>query len=522
MSFITPVAMFLPEEHRTSILDKLTELGYRTRYQPAENSVLVTNWGHRAEDAAFCTPSHSRVGKNTLIEPYNPELFLALAAMTDDPEGIKGEWWVCTAGDMSGGFTKGGCYQQVTPDMTHLRAFRDNNGIANGWGVNNLTHFRKATKEELMAQFQPKADSQQTDNQPNMKQFAWPMSITGLTDPQIRELATALKELGYFTESYLDLKNLAGDYPVLTTRYNGQTGRIGVISSAVQDLKIEGYQKDLILDLAAVCTNDTFQAGEPVTAGPGEWMYIKGYTGSPVTSISWRRPTLEELFKKHNYFPQQTKTDMNIIGYNIKPGLEPIMVARALGTTTGLTANGCFLATSGSSTDIARALKVLDVWFDPVYEEEFEVGDWITWKNDGLLKKAYQITRITPDAFYVRYRGQDIKYGKDELLSTRKSTAAEITAAQKPESKTLSLGSNNKSIEVFRDRITVAGTGTARVPLPEIIRLRDQIGGKLMTLHGFDVNLSPDIRCIRVGCVAENNLFSLAEINQVIDTAASL
>jgi hypothetical protein len=91
------------------------------------------------------------------IDHYNPELFLALAAMTDKEDGNVGEYWkfIDTA-YIGGNFTRGKIYKQHKSTINTYSAFIDNKGDYNGFfdssGGNKL-EFIKATKEEIIAYF---------------------------------------------------------------------------------------------------------------------------------------------------------------------------------------------------------------------------------------------------------------------------------------------------------------------------------------------------------------------------------
>ena len=87
----------------------------------------------------------------TYLDSFNPELFLALASMTNNPEGNYGEYWV--AKKKFGDFTKGRLYKQINK-INNCEAFINNRGKYDGDWPNNLTLFRKATKEEIINKFQ--------------------------------------------------------------------------------------------------------------------------------------------------------------------------------------------------------------------------------------------------------------------------------------------------------------------------------------------------------------------------------
>jgi hypothetical protein len=96
------------------------------------------------------------------IDHYNPELFLALAAMTDSEEGNVGEYWKFIDTTYKGNnFTRGKIYKQHKSTINTYSAFIDNKGDYNGFfdssGGNKLD-FIKATKEEIIAHFSKTVD----------------------------------------------------------------------------------------------------------------------------------------------------------------------------------------------------------------------------------------------------------------------------------------------------------------------------------------------------------------------------
>ena len=95
--FTTPIAMKCTEEQFNEIKGKLVEMGYilygitfgeKYRYLSSnfDNDVrCITDLAIGSKYFKECNP--------IIFESFNPDLFLALAAMTDKEDGIKGEWW---------------------------------------------------------------------------------------------------------------------------------------------------------------------------------------------------------------------------------------------------------------------------------------------------------------------------------------------------------------------------------------------------------------------------------------------
>lgn len=129
--FTTPIVMKCTEDQFNWIKDKLVEMGYKVEW---------FNWG----GVRYLTTNYNSVMGNVdstgvvygrgriLFETFNPDLFLALAAMTDKEDGINGEWWKAKAGV--------GFHVQQGGEVCGLtRAF-----------------FRKATAQEIIEHFEKK------------------------------------------------------------------------------------------------------------------------------------------------------------------------------------------------------------------------------------------------------------------------------------------------------------------------------------------------------------------------------
>ena len=93
--FTTPIAMKCTEEQFNGIKDRLVEMGYKLSAVTfcSENRYL-SNFIGGANNVITDLVKHRACDRNrTVFESFSPDLFLALAAMTDKEDGIKGEWW---------------------------------------------------------------------------------------------------------------------------------------------------------------------------------------------------------------------------------------------------------------------------------------------------------------------------------------------------------------------------------------------------------------------------------------------
>jgi len=140
-----------------------------------------------------------------------------------------------------------------------------------------------------------------------------------------------------------------------------------------------------------------------------------------------------EQFKK--YVLKQNNMEKKIIGYKlIKPEYES--AAHAIMGNTGFSGDGKTDIKLQDTINLFKNAGVLDLWFKPVYEEEFKVGDWIYFLKafDGSnIGHVGQITNIKPDSYKnsqwlsyspanigggFRIGGNGYFYGKDFRLAT--------------------------------------------------------------------------------------------------------
>jgi hypothetical protein len=160
MKFTQPVSMKCSQEqYNRDLKEPLLAMGYREHCLTLNghgDEFIATNIGggnhNTVSDIYF--EYKNRHGRY-FIEEYNPELFLALAGMTDSEKGNIGECWRCTDARVSN-FISGNLYIQLTSDIKNKSNFLDEGGDLSGWCDLNLSHFTKATKEEIINHFSNK------------------------------------------------------------------------------------------------------------------------------------------------------------------------------------------------------------------------------------------------------------------------------------------------------------------------------------------------------------------------------
>ena len=156
MTFTQPVSMAVTQEqYERDLKTPLLDLGYyeSSIYDWDAWKILCTFASNNPNQLINlgkyeCTNYHRH-----FIDHYNPELFLAIAAMSDEEYGIPGEWWMREGeSDRGSNFTIGHLYKCHYP-LSLSHALTDDTGSKNGYHGENLKYFRKATLEELINHF---------------------------------------------------------------------------------------------------------------------------------------------------------------------------------------------------------------------------------------------------------------------------------------------------------------------------------------------------------------------------------
>ena len=187
------------EQYDKYLKDELLKMGYDLGgawgWQPSANT--LTNFYNKNTGIIGCVIDNNRkVYNKEYLGEFNADLFLALAAMTDNPNGNYGEWWVYTSDRCASLWTFNKLYKQVWC-ITQERAFINDEGRQSGMHPNNKTYFRKATVEEIIANFgnkiSPTVQIESTKYMNGYGEYVELPSIT-LTEQNAIEL---LKSKGY-------------------------------------------------------------------------------------------------------------------------------------------------------------------------------------------------------------------------------------------------------------------------------------------------------------------------------------
>lgn len=207
-----------------------------------------------------------------------------------------------------------------------------------------------------------------------MKKFKTPLAITG-SKKELEALSKPLMELGYKWND----ENSYSNEDIIVTNFYGVCGIMGFTLELKADcnnrLKVPTSNPDLVLALAAMVDDSQIHKGEWVRDIQSKRPIYTAinYVGRSVHvgDILVRKATVEEILNHFN----KTTMEKKVIGYNLKPQFEKREkdIAKLLDTITGKIPNGYWLPIDGMVYDKVKELNLLDVWFEPVYEEEKKI-----------------------------------------------------------------------------------------------------------------------------------------------------
>lgn len=234
------VYKILSNDNINDIKNYLKDLRYKLAFSQDKGNYLYTY-----EDGCFqFLDGYLKDGK---IEARSLEEFYALAAMSNEEKGIKGEWWYYNKEykGFEGRFTVNKIYQQVEPLINNLCALIDDNRKENGYAGLNLKFFRKATVEEIQAHFDKTNDTKKLIGYKIKPEFKIPYyqiftdiqdlsnNITFEKNSPFYEKMKDLKVLDLWFYSVYEEEFKVGDWVYIIKAQNGAKGaetKIGMIT----------------------------------------------------------------------------------------------------------------------------------------------------------------------------------------------------------------------------------------------------------------------------------------------------
>lgn len=214
-----------------------------------------------------------------------------------------------------------------------------------------------------------------------MKKFKYPLAIEGIKT-QLERLVPKLEELGY---------KLSTDYswnrcPYLYTNFGNTPSVMGPNQTPHFNTVVSADNEELVLALAAMVDDNILYDGEylwsiignEVAKSDGTMNYrsFNPQSKNPITI--YRKATKAEII---NHFIMKEK---KIIGYKLKEGVNK-EIFKSLLHVPKMSFDRLEVDAGSFSIliDEMRELKVLDLWFDPVYEPEKPKKEIITLRCEG-------------------------------------------------------------------------------------------------------------------------------------------
>lgn len=174
-----------------------------------------------------------------------------------------------------------------------------------------------------------------------------------------------------------------------------------------------------------------------------------------------------------------------------------------------------------TATPFHLAKEVVEQW-EPVYETfTYKVGDYLMCEKDVRMDIDGRL-EFTTGKLYLSEKSRCLTNNsgnRDHIMNQefvnehfRLATPEEVG----PKSVQLTLGSKDDLIDITGGKITCEG-----IPykLDKLQALVNSNSGQLGNIGDYGIWFDFNTRFIRIGCIAENHLFSLNEITQIIHAA---
>lgn len=139
---------------------------------------------------------------------------------------------------------------------------------------------------------------------------------------------------------------------------------------------------------------------------------------------------------------------------------------------------------------------------------DFEKIDKYKYLFRGNLNDNKDVTFQLPEQY-----SEALKFAKEQLEHPYWS--------QKPEKQTVTIGSRNVEVTVFKNgTVEFVAEGNIRKDNVTIVqRIINSLGGNTdLQIARYGVHIDNTTRFIRIGCEQENNLFSINELQKIVDT----
>ena len=276
--FIQPVSMRVTkEQYERELREPLLKMGYEENMikKWEDIPILVTNLGSTRRHLSNTTESLKTKHHRYFITDYNPELFLAIAAMTDNESPIIGEWLVCI------------------DEMAYIiSGYKIGEFVKNGNPNITLALFRRATIQELIEKF---------TNKETIKEDSMKKELT-------QELIKDLKNL-IAPENVEKFDKLMGIKKPIPKKEELKTGdkvvfRNGDVYLVIKDCNTMHYGGQLFV---IVCLK-----------GEGGFMTCESYEDNLIMSDrEYKRYDIMKIYRDGDAFISGYTLNQRIDGYNL-------------------------------------------------------------------------------------------------------------------------------------------------------------------------------------------------------------
>jgi hypothetical protein len=383
------------KEQIEAIIPDLNKLGYdfdKSSYVgndwSLKNPYLLTDIGQQKGCLGYNEEPCCR--HDTFHAHHQKDIILALAAAVDDCELYAGEW--CKyIGSNSLDFTKDKLYKALGTGWRTMNLFTDNCNELNGHYPENKKYFVKATKEEILKHFTLELGKSLISRLPRIAFTSWPDMFSDECLKDMQERIRDKCKMPWLYSAH-NLPYIAMD---LETR---------PLKPATWNIKTDHPNIDFGYDMADGKDQTV------ITTNMAESIKIVGGT---------------------------TCSSKKILGYKFKKGCEQyeaaaVKIGGIVNTDKLKDAGKYGIKVNNNSVvfDRLRDAGVLDLWFEPVYEEpKFKVGDWVMFTGPGgSLNGAEEVIGFhNASETFLKVGGRE--YAKCDVNNYRKATPEEIAKA---------------------------------------------------------------------------------------------
>lgn len=467
--FKCPVSMKCTKKQGKYLASELRKLGYVFTSSTAEvwydgycNCITNANAYAFTGGIGFHNIDHY---EHYDLGDYNPTLFLALAAMVDDEELHKGEYCIYLNENHSSGFKKNNLYRSNVNSWSDIKAFELPDGSCDGWSgysqgiVCNKIHFRKATKEEIINWFSKKEEMKKLpknwhvvvteDNVGELSKWRFGDSSTSklridyivgfVNNKKEHNPGNCIKGEGYDFGVEISFETFKRFFPSKPSINNIiASGKWYVIGGKDLVKFVKDYDKtvpsNLTLSLIGDKENGYYYCNNRedgslnmsyssnlvnnpkrnnfvlITVKDLENYYLKSKYVSGIDLSGARQFLTEGWYKINSNSIQMNK---KIIGYKPKNKDCEIASGRILG-------DGGPFHISSDCYKMFSKLGVIDLWFDPIYEEEkIEIGGYNAEIKDTSVKFGCKTIckgdLITLNSVFKFMKKHDLSYNDTHL-----------------------------------------------------------------------------------------------------------